>query len=129
MDRLAGFHRRPQRDVALLASIFAVSGLLHFVRPRPFERIVPRGLPRRRELVYASGAVELACAAGLVVPSTRRLAGLASAGLLVAVFPANVQMALDIGRGRSTVATVAAVLRLPMQWPLIRTGWRAYRSG
>ena len=43
-------------------------GVLHFVRPRPFERIVPKPLPRKRELVYASGVAELACAAGLLHP-------------------------------------------------------------
>ncbi len=117
-------------DVAVLAALFALSGLLHGLRPEPFERIVPRGLPRRRELVYASGALELLCAAGLLVPRTRRRSGLVSAALLVAVFPANVQMAVDVLRSRrATYVTKAAVVaRLPVQWPLVRTGWRAYRS-
>jgi uncharacterized membrane protein len=78
--------------------LFTVLGVLHFVRPRPFERIVPKPLPRKRELVYASGVAELACAAGLLHPRTRRPAGLASAVLLAALFPANVQMALDLNR-------------------------------
>ncbi len=120
----------PPADVALLASIFAVSGVLHGVAPARFERIVPRRLPHRRGLVYASGAAELVCAAGLLVPSTRSRAGLVSAALLVAIFPANVQMAVDVlGSRRSTPLMKAAVLaRLPLQGPLVRTGWRAYRS-
>src|SRR5882757_2230702 len=81
-----------------LAALFAVSGVLHFARPEPFERIVPHQLPAKKKLVYASGAAELACAAGLLHPRTRRLAGLTSAALLLAIFPANVQMAVDLNR-------------------------------
>ena len=122
--------QRPSGDVAVLAGLFTLSGVLHGVRPAPFERIVPRRLPGRRGLVYASGAAELLCAAGLVRPATRSHAGLASAALLVLIFPANVQMAVDVLRSRRATSwmKVAVLARLPLQWPLIRTGWRAYRS-
>jgi uncharacterized membrane protein len=115
------------KDVAALAALFATSGTLHFVRPRPFESIVPRPLPRKRELVYASGAAELLCAAGLLHPRTRSAAGWASAALLLAVFPANVQMAADARRSRSTAYRVGTLLRLPMQLPMVRTAWKAAR--
>lgn len=117
------------RDVAGLVALFAASGIVHLVRPRVFEVIVPRALPRRRELVYVSGVMELACAGGLVHPASRRLAGLASAGLLAAVFPANVQMAVDARQRRGRVAQVLTLVRLPLQLPLIRIGWRAWRTG
>jgi uncharacterized membrane protein len=120
------------RDVAGLAALLAVSGVTHLVRPEVYEGMVPHALGRRRELVYASGVAELLCAAGLLVPSTRRVAGWASAGLLVAVFPANVQMSVDQGRRASRTgapaarATFVATLgRLPLQWPLIRSALRA----
>ena len=116
-------------DVVRLATLFAVSGTLHFVRPRPYERIVPHALTRKRDLVYITGAAELACAAGLFAPRTRRLAGLASAALLVAIFPANVQMAVDSLKSRRPFAMkVGTVVRLPMQWPMIRTGWRTFTA-
>jgi uncharacterized membrane protein len=106
---------------------FASSGFLHLVTPRPFEHIVPRRIPGKRALVLASGVAEIGCAAGLLVPSTRRLAGLASAVLLVAVFPANVQMALDAFATRGRPLQVLAVLRLPLQAPLVAIAWRAWR--
>jgi uncharacterized membrane protein len=109
--------------------LFTVLGVLHFVRPRPFERIVPKPLPRKRELVYASGVAELACAAGLLHPRTRRPAGLASAVLLAALFPANVQMALDLNRTGSTTAKAVGFARLPLQVPLIRAALKAAREG
>ncbi|XGX77573.1 hypothetical protein LQK93_00348 [Terrabacter sp. BE26] len=121
------------KDAAALAGLFVVSGSLHFIRPRVFESIVPQQLPAHRTLVYASGAAELACAAGLFVPRTRRVAGLASAALLVAVFPANVVMATGAkrrldrrpGDTRRRRYLAATLLRLPLQGPMIRTALRA----
>ena len=115
-------------DVLGLAGIFAVSGTVHLVRPGVFTPIVPRSLPRRRDLVLASGVAELACAAGLLVPRTRSVAGWASAALLVAVFPANVTMAQQAQRRGTTALKVGTLLRLPVQLPLIRTALKAARA-
>ncbi len=116
-----------RKDTWGLAALLAGAGVLHFVKPEPFARIVPKALPARTELVYASGVAELACAALLAVPRTRRVGGLAAAGLLVAVFPANVQMAVDVVRSprASTPFKIGTVARLPLQWPLIRAALRA----
>ena len=54
---------RLTKDLQGLAALFVISGSLHLVRPQVFETIVPRQLPARRALVYASGVAELACAA------------------------------------------------------------------
>ncbi|PRY63362.1 putative membrane protein [Knoellia remsis] len=115
-----------------LATLFLTSGTTHLVRPQVFEGIVPKLLPNKRELVYVSGVAEIACGLGLLFPQTRKVAGLASAALLVAVFPANVQMSAthakraqrrdDVGSKAFFAGTVA---RLPLQWPLIRTALRA----
>ncbi len=110
-----------------LAVLLAVSGILHLVRPRIFESIVPHALPAKRELVLISAVAELACAAGLIHPSTRRGAGLATAVLLAAVFPANVQHAVDVWRYKGPLAKAASLSRLPLQSPLIRSAWRAWR--
>jgi uncharacterized membrane protein len=110
-----------------LAVLFATSGVLHLLTPRRFEQIVPRPLPGKRALVYLSGVAELGCAAGLVAPGTRRPAGLASAVLLVAVFPANVQMALDVFTRRGRLARLLVTARLPLQAPLVAIAWRAWR--
>lgn len=119
-----------RRDLALVAVPFAVSGVIHLVKPAVFESIVPKFLPRRRELVLASGVAELVCAAAVIAPPTRRIGGLASAGLLVAVFPANVQMAVDVvsSRKASPVFKAGVLARLPLQWPLIRAALNLTRS-
>lgn len=118
------------KDLQALAALFFLSGTLHLVRPQFFETIVPRSLPERRGLVYASGIAELACAVGLLHPSTRKAAGWASAALLMAIFPANVQMAVTEGKRAergigSRGKQVATLARLPLQVPLIRTALKA----
>lgn len=123
------------KDGILLAGSFLASGVLHFVKPETFESIIPRSIPAHRTLVYVSGAAELLCAAGLLYPRTRRAAGIASAVLLVAVFPANVNMAGKAGKKLSDDPAdhkkqgllAASVARLPMQLPMIRTALRIGR--
>ncbi|MFW5474428.1 DoxX family protein [Knoellia sp. CPCC 206450] len=115
-----------------LATLFLTSGVTHLVRPQVFEGIVPHVLPRKRALVHVSGVAEIACALGLLHPRTRKVAGLASAALLVAVFPANVQMTADHAKRAqrrqdtgSRAFLAGTLARLPMQWPMIRTALRA----
>ncbi|UIJ34435.1 DoxX family protein [Allobranchiibius sp. GilTou73] len=120
----------------VVAALFAGSSVIHTFRPQVFEDTVPHFLPYHRELVYLSGAAEILCAAGLMVPRTRHYAAIASAALLVAVFPANVQMVVDAGedlvRNGATTArgvTLGVLLvRLPLQWPLVRWAWKARRT-
>jgi uncharacterized membrane protein len=88
---------------------------MHFVIPDTYESIVPRALPRRRELVYASGVAEIAGGVGVMHPRTRRLASWWSVATLVAVFPANVNMALNPSRYEVPGGAVALWLRLPVQ--------------
>lgn len=102
----------------LLSGLLTTTGTLHFVSPKVFARLIPPQLPGPYLLVYASGAAELLCAAGLAVPRTRRAAGWATAGLFLAVYPGNIQMALDSG-GRSTTYQAVAWGRLPLQLPLV----------
>jgi uncharacterized membrane protein len=124
---------RLAKDTAALATIFAVSGTLHLARPETFEPLMPSWVPRHRQVIHVSGVAELMCAAGLLLPATRRTAGWASAALLVGVFPGNVKMAQDAQRVRSTstkarVYKVGTKARLPLQLPLIRAALKATRS-
>jgi uncharacterized membrane protein len=116
------------RSALVMSGLLAGMGALHFAVPGPFDALVPKALPgSARGWTKASGAAELAVAVAVAVPQTRRLGGLAAAGLFAAVFPANVQMAYD-WRHASTVRRCVAYGRLPLQAPLI--GWAlAVRDG
>ena len=104
-----------------LAALLGAAGVAHFTTPAPFARIVPRVLGRPEPWVAASGVAELACAAGLLVPRTRRPAALAAAGLFVAVYPANLVMTAQALRGDRAPRwyRAAALARLPLQVPLV----------
>ncbi len=78
----------------LLALAMVAVGVLHFVTPEPFVRIVPPQLPQPLLLVWASGAAEVALGAGLLAPRLRRLSAHGLVALYVAVFPANIYMAV-----------------------------------
>lgn len=93
-----------------------VVGVVHFVRPEGFVRIVPAFLPAPLALVLISGAAEILGGLGLLVPRTRRLAAWGLIALYIAVFPANVNMALHrIPLGEAPVSPVFLWARLPFQ--------------
>ena len=102
---------------------------MHAVRPEPFDSIVPRALPGSpRAYTYASGIAEVATATLIAAPPTRRLGGLVAAALFVAVFPANVQMAVD-WRKKSPKKQAIALGRLPLQGVLIAQALHVARRG
>ena len=103
---------------ALLGATFLATGLLHFLRPRMYEAIMPRYLPAHRELVYASGVAEIAGGAGVLHPRTRRAASYWLIATLVGVFPANVEMAIHPERFRR-IPKPLLWARLPLQGALI----------
>jgi len=108
----------------LLSVAFIAAGTLHFLRPEYYEQIMPGYLPAHRELVLISGAAEIAGGVGVAFSRTRRAAGIWLIALLVLVFPANLNMALDPERFRSIAPSLLWV-RLPLQGLLI---WWAYRA-
>ena len=107
-----------------LAAVFTGAGLLHFIRPEMYEAIMPDALPAHRELVYASGVAEIVGGLGVLDPRTRRVAGWFLIVTLVAIFPANVNMAVNPERFRS-VPEPLLWARLPLQALFIWWVWRA----
>ncbi len=106
-----------------MAAIFIVAGALHFVATPVYLRIMPPYLPSARLLVLVSGACELLGGVGLLFPATQKFAALGLVALLIAVMPANVQMALDHATKWRNIPEWLLWARLPLQIPLI---WWAY---
>lgn len=108
--------------------MFTLTGAVHFLRPSVFDPIVPRGLPGpSRFWTLASGLGEVLLALLVAHRSTRSLGGLLSAVFLVAVFPANVRT-VRVMRRRSWPVRLIALLRLPLQLPLIALALRVGRA-
>jgi uncharacterized membrane protein len=109
-----------------LALLFGVAGVAHFVVPGVFEAIVPTWVSNAPLAVQLSGVAELLGAVGLLLPATRVVAAWGLIALLVAVFPANVQMLLNArAAGASAVYVAMLMVRLPLQPLLIWWVWRA----
>jgi uncharacterized membrane protein len=115
-----------------LAVLLGVVGTAHFLKPDLFDLIVPRALPGpARAYTVGSALVEYTLAVGLARRSTRPMAGYGAAAFFVAVFPANVQMALDGGLPGKTGLlgnAFAAWARLPFQVPLVWLAWQVGRG-
>jgi uncharacterized membrane protein len=112
-----------------LAGLFLASGIAHLVRPGLYRPIMPSALPSPETLILISGVAEIAGGAGLLSTRLRRAAGAGLILLLVAVFPANVEM-LRLHRRRGGAGWLEALLwaRLPLQALLIWVTWRVSRA-
>lgn len=114
------------RRLLLLIALFASAGIGHFVMTDAFVGIVPSWVPAPRMMVYLSGVAELAGALGLLLPATRAAAGWGLIAMLLAVFPANINM---LQMARETHASLGYELlmwmRLPLQPLLIWLVWNA----
>jgi uncharacterized membrane protein len=102
----------------LCGPFFVFAGVMHFVRPRWYEAIMPPWLPRHRELVLASGVAEAVGGAGLMT-SQKEPAGWFLIATLVAVFPANLHMALHPHDFKVPGGRNALYARLPFQLAFI----------
>lgn len=104
-------------------------GVMHFTRAENFVGIVPAALPAKLWLVWISGAAEIAGGLGLLIPRTRKWAGYGLIALYVAVFPANVNMAVNhLPMGATVVPAWAAWARLPFQAVFIAVAWWVSRD-
>ena len=111
----------------LLGVLFVVAGINHFAHSQFYLAMMPGYLPWPAALVDLSGLAEIALGAALCLRSCARWAGWGMMALLVAVFPANLQMALhpDLYPG---YPAWALWLRLPLQLPLMAWAWWYTRS-
>jgi uncharacterized membrane protein len=118
---------KPNASQISLAALFLIAGVLHFLSPANYLRIMPPYLPYPLALVYISGAAEILGGVGVLHPRTRRSAGIGLIALLIAVFPANVQMLINANEATLPVKLLLW-LRLPLQALLIFWVWRATQA-
>jgi len=107
---------------AFLALVMLAAGVMHFASPHPFVQIMPAWIPASLHLalVYVSGVFEILGGAGLLIARVRTLAGGGLCALYLAVFPANINMAVNrIPMGDTPWPTWALWGRLPLQLGLI----------
>ncbi len=126
----SGILRRLKRPLLyVMASLYIVAGVTHFIIPEAFAQIVPPMFPYPLALAYLSGVVEIVLGIGVLFSRTRKLAAWGLVALLIAIFPANVYMALSdvtvtgvLGRTLDPSPTVRWG-RLPVQVILVGWAW------
>jgi uncharacterized membrane protein len=115
-----------------LAAFFAFTGTMHFVIPRSFEAIVPPAVPDARAAVVVSGVAEIVGGVAVLHPRTRRFSRWWLLGLLLAVFPANIHMAVSPeqikGLDLNKIPRWALWARLPLQPLAMLWVWRTTRD-
>ncbi len=126
MNRILARLKRPLLYV--MAILYVIAGVMHFLVPELYVQIVPPFLPGRLALVYLSGIAEIALGLGLLHPRTRRLSAWGIIALLIVIFPANVYMAtsgvvIDGSPGGGDPSELVRWGRLPMQVVLIAWAW------
>ncbi|MGZ5333160.1 MAG: DoxX family protein [Solirubrobacterales bacterium] len=118
------------RSQRLLTGFFVFAGIMHFVRPKYYEAIVPPQSPvPPKEAVQVSGVAEIAGGLAVASAATRPAARWWLIGLLAAVFPANIHMAvkpeeirgLDLERIKPWMLWA----RLPLQPLMMLWVWRS----
>ena len=107
----------------LMSLLYIAAGINHFAHPKMYLRIMPPYVPYHSVMVMISGVAEIVLGLLLLFPATRVMAAWGIVVMLVLIFPANIQMAIDFYRKQNPYLWVA-VLRLPLQFVLI---WWAYR--
>jgi uncharacterized membrane protein len=111
----------------LFGPFFVFAGVMHFVKPRWYMRIMPPWIPAHREVVYGSGVAEIAGGLATMHPATRRAGSAWSIATLLAIFPANVHMAVNADEFEDVSGGEPALwARLPVQALFI--AW-AYAAG
>ncbi|MFT3696695.1 MAG: DoxX family protein [Kofleriaceae bacterium] len=104
----------------VLTVFMVAAGLNHFLSPAPYVGMMPSALPHPELLVQVSGVAEILGGLGLILPATRKLTAWCLIALFVAIFPANLNMAINhLPLGTHSVPTWALWARLPLQLVLI----------
>ena len=115
--------------VGTLSALLIASGILHLLRPGVYLPMMPPYLPAPLPLVYLSGVFEIAGGVGMLLPWTRRWAGLGVIALLIAIFPANIHIAMnDIPVAGHDVPLWGHLLWLPLQAVMIWMAWWGTRG-
>lgn len=106
--------------VYLVGVMFIIAGVLHFIFPKTYMKIMPDYVPYHRAMVFWSGVFEVLGGIGIMIPFSKSFAAVGHILLLVAVFPANIDMFRKAYKKRGfSLYTLATLIRLPIQFWLM----------
>ena len=111
----------------IMAIVFVGAGVIHFINPGFYLRIMPWYLPAHLELIYISGICEILLGIGILPLKTRKISSLLIMVMLTLFLIIHVQMLIDTWQAGGVLFWIA-VFRLPLQFVLIRWSWLVYKK-
>jgi len=111
----------PEVHRYLIAVLFLITGIFHFIKPKLFTNIMPDYIPYHLAMVYISGVAEIMGGLGILIERTQLWAAWGLILLLIAVFPANINMTVESIQksGYTSLFSLVTIIRLPLQFVLI----------
>jgi uncharacterized membrane protein len=111
----------PEIHRYLIAVLFLITGIFHFIKPKLFTNIMPDYIPYHLAMVYISGVAEIMGGLGILIERTQLWAAWGLILLLIAVFPANINMTVESIQksGYTSLFSLVTIIRLPLQFVLI----------
>lgn len=106
----------------LMAGMYIVAGIMHFVKPKAYLRIMPRYLPNHKHLVYASGVAEIILGIGLCFPETKNISIYGIIAMLVVFLLVHFYM-LSGKKASAGIPKWVLILRIPLQFGLMYWAW------
>ncbi|HUS01011.1 MAG TPA: hypothetical protein VMY77_04755 [Chitinophagaceae bacterium] len=106
----------------IMSLLYIIAGINHFIHPLFYKKIMPASIPWHMPLIFISGIAEIMLGIFLIPVLTRRVAAWGLIMLLIAIFPANINMMLNYLKEKNPAVWIT-ILRLPLQFVLI---WWAY---
>ena len=114
------FFAEISNHVYIIGLMFILAGILHFLYPRKYQKVMPAYIPNHKAMVFWSGVAEVTGGIGIMIPVLQSVSGWGLILLLVAVFPANIEMFVKTYRSKKLpILTILLFLRLPIQFWLI----------
>jgi uncharacterized membrane protein len=107
----------------LMAVMYIFAGLMHFIKPKPYIKVMPEYFKHKEFLVYASGVAEIVCGAALFYEPLKDYAIYGIVAMLIIFFTVHINMLKGKKEGRG-IPKIILIVRLPLQFLLI--WWAVY---
>lgn len=106
----------------VMAAMYIVAGVMHFVKPKMYMRIMPRYLPSHKALVYLSGLAEILLGIGLCIPALKTIAIYGIIAMLAVFLLVHFYM-LSGKKAAAGIPKWILILRIPLQFGLMYWAW------
>ena len=106
----------------LMGGLYVIAGIMHFLKPRMYLRIMPPYLPYHKELVFISGIIEIALGIAICIPALKNFAVYGLVAMLLIFLTVHFYM-LSNEKGGAGIPKWILILRIPLQFVLIYWAW------